>query len=49
MWSDSVNWERRLVWVIEGIPTGYNQYAYSKLILYVDREYFNTSWSETYD
>ena len=49
MWSDKVNWEKRPVWVIEGIPTGYNQYAYSKRVLYVDKEYFNTSWSETYD
>jgi hypothetical protein len=59
LWSDKVNWEKRPVWVIEGIPTGYNQYtyskrvlyqyAYSKRVIYVDKEYFNTSWSETYD
>ena len=59
LWSDKVNWEKRPVWVIEGIPTGYNQYAYSKRVLYqyayskrvmyIDKEYFNTSWSETYD
>ena len=49
LWSVSVNWERRPVWVIEGIPTGYNQHAYSKPILYIDREYLNTSWSENYD
>lgn len=49
LWSDTVQWERRPVWVVEGIPTGYNQYAYSKRVIYLDKEYFNTSWSETYD
>ena len=49
LWSDKVNWERRPVWVVEGVPTGYNQYAYSKRVLYLDKEYFNTSWSETFD
>ena len=49
LWSDQVQWERRPVWVVEGIPTGYNQYAYSKRVIYLDKEYFNTSWSETYD
>lgn len=49
LWSDKVNWEKRPVWVVEGIPSGYSQYAYSKRVLYIDKEYFNTSWSEIYD
>ena len=49
MWSEDVTWERRPVWVVEGLPTGYNQYAFSKRVIYVDREYYNGTFSDMYD
>jgi hypothetical protein len=45
----NVNWEKRPVYVVEGLPTGYSQYAYSKRILYVDKDFWNMAFSETYD
>ncbi len=45
-----VAWEKRRVWVIEGLPTGYSQdYAYSKRILYVDQDSFRLVLEEMYD
>jgi uncharacterized protein DUF1329 len=36
-----VSWERRKVWVVEGTPTAYpRDYAYSKRVLYVDRDFY---------
>lgn len=49
LWGD-VQWEKRPVWVVEGIPTGFGgQYAFSKRVVYIDKEYFNGSFSEMYD
>jgi hypothetical protein len=45
-----VLWEKRRVWVVEGIPTGYPRpYAYSKRILYVDQDFFAPLIQEMYD
>lgn len=45
-----VSWEKRKVWVVEGIPTGYGgQYAYSKRILYLDQDNFGPGVAEMYD
>jgi hypothetical protein len=44
-----INWEKRPVWVVEGIPTAYSQYSYSKRILYVDKDYWHMNFSEMYD
>jgi hypothetical protein len=45
-----VSWEKRKVWVVEGIPTGYGgQYAYSKRILYLDQDFFGPVVAEMYD
>jgi hypothetical protein len=36
-----VSWEKRKVWVVEGTPTAYpRDYAYSKRILYMDRDFY---------
>jgi hypothetical protein len=35
--------------VVEGTPTGFNQYAYSKRILYIDKESFQAQYNEGYD
>jgi hypothetical protein len=35
--------------VIEGVPTGLNQYAYAKRVLYVDKETFMAQVNEGYD
>jgi len=45
----NINWEKRKVWVIEGIPTAYSQYAYSKRIMYPDKEFWNMNYDETFD
>jgi len=42
-------WEKRKMWVIEGIPTGYSQYAYSKRVVYLDADNFNPITNEAYD
>jgi hypothetical protein len=44
-----VKWEKRKHWVIEGIPTGYSQYAYSKRVLYLDADNFGPYHNESYD
>jgi hypothetical protein len=45
-----VSWEKRPVWVIEGTPTAYpREYAYSKRILYMDREFSAPVVHEMYD
>src|SRR2546427_3495160 len=45
----NMNWEKRPVYVVEGLPTGYSQYAYSKRILYPDKDFWNMNYSEMYD
>ncbi len=44
-----VPWEKRKVWIVEGLPTGYSQYAYSKRILYLDQDFFGPIVTEMYD
>jgi hypothetical protein len=45
-----VSWEKRKVFVVEGTPTAYpREYAYSKRILYMDREFFGPIVQEMYD
>jgi len=44
-----MNWEKRPVWVVEGLPTGFSQYAYSKRIMYPDKEFWNMNFSEMFD
>ena len=45
----NINWEKRKVWVVEGIPTAYSQYAYSKRIMYPDKEFWNMNYDEMFD
>jgi len=45
----TLNWEKRPVYVVEGLPTGYSQYAYSKRIIYVDKDFWSMNFSEMYD
>jgi len=42
-------WEKRKVWIVEGIPTGYSQYAYSKKLIYADQELLGNPMLENYD
>ena len=44
-----VKWEKRKHWVIEGIPTGYSQYAYSRRVVYLDADNFGPYHNESYD
>jgi hypothetical protein len=44
-----VPWELRDVVVVEGQPTGYSQYGYSKKIVYLDKEGLTAGFSEMYD
>ena len=44
-----LEWEPRPIVIIEGTPTGYSQYAYSKKVFYVDKEWLSGSFSEVYD
>ncbi len=45
-----VSWEKRRVWVVEGLPTGYpREYAYSKRIVYVDQDTYRLVLEEIYD
>ncbi len=45
----NITWEKRKVWVVEGVPTAYSQYAYSKRILYIDKDFYGVSFSEIFD
>ena len=36
----NINWEKRNVYVVEGLPVAYSQYAYSKRIMYVDKDFW---------
>jgi uncharacterized protein DUF1329 len=45
----NINWEKRPVWVVEGLPTAYSQYAFSKRILYVDQDTLSVLFTESFD
>jgi len=45
----NVPWEKRPVWVVEGIPTAYSQYAFSKRLMYIDKETLGVIFMEAYD
>ena len=47
-WVPCVNWEKRRVWLIEGIPK-MPQYAFGKRHLWIDEEVLNVSTSEIFD
>ncbi len=47
-WVPCVNWEKRSVWLIEGIPK-LPQYAFGKRHLWIDKEVLNVSASEIFD
>jgi hypothetical protein len=45
-----VSWEKRHVWIVEGVPTAYpRNYAYSKRILYIDKDFFSPLIHEMYN
>jgi len=44
-----INWEKRPVWVVEGLPTAYSQYAFSKRIMYIDKDTLGVIFMEAYD
>src|SRR4030095_1712143 len=44
-----INWEKRPVWVVEGLPTAYSQYAFSKRIMYIDKDTLGVNVMEAYD
>jgi len=45
----NIEWEKRPVWVVEGLPTAYSQYAFSKRVMYLDKDFFGMNFSELYD
>ncbi len=45
----NIPWERRAVYVVEGIPSAYSQYAYSKRIMYIDKDFWGMNFAEMYD
>ena len=45
----NINWEKRNVYVVEGLPVAYSQYAYSKRIMYIDKDFWGMNFSEMYD
>jgi len=47
-WAFEGEWEKRQVWVVEGISK-LPQYAYSKRVLFLDKEVFETPYSDMYD
>lgn len=44
-----INWEKRKVWVVEGLPTAFSQYAFSKRIMYIDKDTLGVIFMEAYD
>ena len=44
-----VNHEMRDTVIIEGVPSGFSQYAFSKRILYIDKESWMAQFNEGYD
>jgi len=47
-WMPCVNWEKRDVWLVEGIPK-MPQYAFGKRHLWIDKEIYNLTASEMFD
>jgi hypothetical protein len=47
-WAYDDNWEKRKVYVIEG-TSKLPQYAYSKRVLFIDKEYWGIPFSDIYD
>jgi hypothetical protein len=47
-WSFDGEWEKRNMWVVEG-TSKLPQYAYSKRVLYVDKDVYAISYSDMYD
>jgi len=47
-WAFDAEWEKRKVFVVEGVSK-LPQYAYSKRVLYVDNEIWETPYSDIYD
>jgi hypothetical protein len=45
----NIPWEKRPVYVVEGVPTAYSQYAYSKRVMYIDKDFWGMSFSEQHD
>ena len=45
----NINWEKRSVWVVEGLPTAYSQYAFSKRVMYIDKDTLGVIFMEAYD
>lgn len=41
-------WEKRQMYVIEGVPKQ-SQYAFSKRVLFIDKETYLVAWSDIYD
>ncbi len=49
-WMPCVNWEKRRVWLIEGLPTRLgSQYAFGSRHLWIDQGVYNMSASEVFD
>jgi len=44
-----VNHELRDTVIVEGTPTGFSQYAFSKRVLYIDKESLMAQFNEGYD
>lgn len=42
-------WEKRPVFMVEGLPTGYSQYAFSKRVFYIDKDFWSMNFSEMFD
>lgn len=42
-------WEKRPVYVVEGLPSGYSQYAFSKRLFYIDKDFWHMNFSELFD
>ena len=47
-WAFDDVWEKRKVWVIEGVSK-LSQYAYSKRLLFIDKESWTVPYSDIYD
>ncbi|MGH7962984.1 MAG: DUF1329 domain-containing protein [Candidatus Binatia bacterium] len=45
----NAKWEKRQVYAVEGLPSGYSQYAFSKRIFYIDHDFWSMNFSELYD
>jgi hypothetical protein len=45
----NIDWEKRPVWVVEALPTAYSQYAFSKRILYIDKDTLAPIIMDAYD